>query len=335
MSCFLYDLCAYVVHTKYSPKPIFTNTFSTNSMTKKILLFLFVLPFISPIKASQPDTTIIKKHLVAITQTPKFRNYKNLDQLNQTADYIYEVFAQYSDSVSFQNYQATGNTYKNVICSFGTEHKERIIVGAHYDVCGDQEGADDNASGVVGILELARLLEKENLNYRIDLVAYSLEEPPFFRSKYMGSYIHAKYLKDNEIPVLGMVSVEMIGYFKDEKKSQEFPIGILSWYYGNKGDFITLVKRYGAKKFANQFAKRYKSTKTIKTETFSGPSSLAGIDFSDHLNYWKFGFSALMITDTSFYRNKNYHQSTDTIDTLDIPRMAQVIEGIFETLLKF
>ena len=71
----------------------------------------------------------------------------------------------------------------------------------------------------------------------------------------------------------------------------------------------------------------------IKTKKFSGPKSLQGIDFSDHLNYWKFGYSALMITDTAFFRNKNYHQKTDTLDTLDLPRMALVIDGVIETLL--
>lgn len=123
----------------------------------------------------------------------------------------------YSDSVSTQSYTANGLQYKNIICSFGTENARRIIAGAHYDVCGAQEGADDNASGIAGLLELARLLKGQKLNYRIDLVAYSLEEPPYFRTQYMGSYIHAKSLADSKANVYGMISLEMIGYFKDEK----------------------------------------------------------------------------------------------------------------------
>src|SRR5690606_33400364 len=121
----------------------------------------------------------------AITKTEKFRNYKNIDQLNKTADYIKSVFSQYSDSVFIQEYLVNGQVFKNVICSFGTENKKSVIVGAHYDVCENQEGADDNASGVVGLLELSRLLKDQKLNQRIDLVAYSLEEPPFFRTEYM------------------------------------------------------------------------------------------------------------------------------------------------------
>lgn len=279
------------------------------------------------------DTILIKNHLTSITKTDQFRTYNDLDQLNATADYIKEVFNQYSDSVYIQEYNIGKNVYKNVICSFGTEHEKRIIVGAHYDVCGNQEGADDNASGVVGLLELARMLQGQKLNQRIDLVAYTLEEPPFFRTEYMGSYIHAKSLAENNVEVAGMIALEMIGYFKDEKKTQSYPLGFLSLFYGNKGNYITLVKKTGAGKFTRKFCKSFKSTKTIKTKKFTGPPSLPGIDFSDHMNYWNFGFKALMITDTAFYRNQNYHQTSDKMETLDLQRMAKVIDGVYQTLI--
>lgn len=285
----------------------------------------------SPVPA---DSVQVKKHLLALTQTPQFRNHKNMDQLNAIADYIHQTFRIYTDSTSFQKYKVEGKEYKNVICSFGIENSKRIIIGAHYDVCGDQQGADDNATGVTALLELARMLEGQKLNYRIDLVAYTLEEPPYFRTENMGSYIHAKYLKDNHIDVYGMASVEMIGYFKDEKKSQDFPVGILSWIYGDKGDFITLVKRFiGAGPFVGNFIDHFKEANQIKTETFPAPEFVKGVDFSDHLNYWKFNFPALMITDTSFFRNKNYHKSTDTLETLDIQRMTKVIDAIFLSII--
>lgn len=317
------------------------NAFSRKK-TIFLILVLAVLTFLSlqlykpqypPQNLSKKsDAALVKNHLLALTDIPEFRNYKNVDQLDSIANYIKHDFSKYSDSVSFQEFKVEGIVYKNVIASFGTKNKERIIVGAHYDVCGDQDGADDNATGTTALLEMARLLKGEKLKYRIDLVAYTLEEPPYFRTENMGSYVHAKYLKDNNIDIFGMVSVEMIGYFNDSENSQDYPLGLLSWYYGNKGDFITIIKSFNAGNFANQFNKNFKKSGQIKTETFTAPKFVKGIDFSDHLNYWQFGYSALMLTDTSFFRNKNYHESTDTLETLDIHRMCKVIDGLFYAL---
>lgn len=300
-------------------------------MIKIVALLVFVTSLCDA--KSSSDTTIIKNHLLALTQTNQFRTYNNTGQLNETASFIQTVFAQYADSVAIQTFTADGREYKNVIASFGTQHAKRIIIGAHYDVCEQQQGADDNASGVTGLLELARLLKGQPLNHRVDLVAYTLEEPPYFKTDFMGSYIHAKSLWDTKADVLGMISLEMIGYFKDEKRSQSYPIGLLSLFYGNKGNYITLVKKFSAGKFAKRFSRKYKATKAIRTKKFTAPASIPGIDFSDHLNYWKFGYSALMITDTSFYRNKNYHQPTDTVETLDLARMGKVIDGLYEVLV--
>lgn len=300
----------------------------------KYLFFLISLSLLQHSWTQQlSDTSLIRNHLVQLTKSDAFRHHKNPKQLNKTAGYIRNEFLKYADSVSYQEYEVKGTVYRNVIASFGTNNRQRIIVGAHYDVCGEQEGADDNASGVVGLLELARLLNQQSLNYRIDLVAYTLEEPPYFRTEYMGSYIHAQSLHENKVDVYGMVCLEMIGYFSDEKKSQDYPLGILSLFYGNKGNYITLVKKSSAGKFAKQFSKEYKATKAIKTKKFTGPETLSGIDYSDHLNYWKFGYSALMVTNTAFYRNKNYHHLTDTMETLDIYRMSKVINGVYQSLI--
>ncbi|MDR4953118.1 M28 family peptidase [Chryseobacterium sp. ES2] len=228
------------------------------------------------------DASLVKKHLMALTQTPQFRNHKNIDQLNAVADYIHQTFATYVDNTTFQEYKVDGKVYKNVITSFGPENAKRIIIGAHYDVCGDQQGADDNATGVTALLELARMLKGQKLKYRVDLVAYTLEEPPYFRTE----------------------------------------------------NFITLVKKMtGAGPFVRNFIGNFKDSKQIKTETFSAPKFVAGIDYSDHLNYWNFEIPALIITDTSFFRNKNYHETTDTLETLDTKRMTKVIDAIFLSII--
>lgn len=300
---------------------------------KNLIITLLILIAHGTIQADHSDTVKIKEHLTRITKTEKARTYKNLDQLNAVAAYIHNEFSQYADTTYYQEYDVKGITYKNVICIFGSKNEETIIVGAHYDVCGDQEGADDNASGTVGLLELARMMKGKSLSYRIEMVAYSLEEPPYFRSQYMGSYIHAKSLKERNSNVFGMVCLEMIGYFDSRKKSQDYPLGFLSMFYGNKGDYITLVNKFSKGKFARKFTRKFKKNSTVEAKKFTGPKALEGIDFSDHLNYWKFGYSSTMITDTAFYRNKNYHRKSDKMDTLDLSKMAQVIDGVFEALM--
>jgi hypothetical protein len=299
---------------------------------KKYISLLFIFFFFN-LTYAQTDTLIVVQHLKNITKTTEYRNYKNIETLNYVAAYIFDEFKKYTPNTRYQEYELDGKVYKNVIANFGPSTAKTIVVGAHYDVCGEQEGADDNASGVVGLLELARQLQGQNLNYNIELVAFTLEEPPYFRTEYMGSYIHAKSLHDSDREVFGMVSLEMIGYFKDEKNTQNYPIGILSWFYGNRGDYITIVSKFGKGKFARKFTREFLNENLIKTKKFTGPKSLPGIDFSDHLNYWKFGYSALMLTDTAFYRNPNYHKKTDKMETLDIYRMSKVIDNTFKALI--
>lgn len=295
--------------------------------------FLIVFTFFSfPFTGMcQSDTSIIRSHMQFLTETPVSRSYDHPEQLDDVANYIYNVFSRYADTVYFQKYPMGKTNSQNVVAVFGPRETARTIIGAHYDVCGDQAGADDNASGITGLLELARLLDTARLTECIELVAYTLEEPPFFRTDKMGSYIHAQSLVRDSVKVKGMVCLEMIGYFADEKHTQDYPLGFLKLFYGSRGNYITLVNKFGPGKFARRFTKKYKHAHVVRTKRFKGPKSLTGIDFSDHLNYWKFGFSALMITDTAFYRNKEYH-GNDTLDRLDLARMAKVIDGVYKVI---
>jgi Zn-dependent M28 family amino/carboxypeptidase len=296
---------------------------------------LFILLFSHKnLNAQIADTSVIKQHLIAITGANGFRNYKDTNTLNEVAGYIFNDFAKYADTVYYQYFFVEGTRYKNVVARINSNKNLPVIVlGAHYDVCGYQNGADDNASGVAGLLESARLLSNQINNYTIELVAYTLEEPPFFRTEFMGSNVHAQNLLKNETDVFGMVSLEMIGFFSDDAHSQDYPLNFLKLFYGNKGDFITLVNRIQKGKFARNFTKTYSKNKLIHSKKFTGPHTLTGIDFSDHMNYWNSGISALMLTDTAFYRNKNYHESGDTIESLDLKRMSKVIDTLVETLL--
>lgn len=273
------------------------------------------------------DTVILKSNMQQIINFG-YRNYQNKIALDNVANFIKTKFETVSDSVWEQKFSVKGEGYKNIIASINTDKKERIIIGAHYDVCENQDGADDNASGVVGLIRLAELLKTEKLNYRIDFVAYTLEEPPFFGTEAMGSAIHAAYLFDNKIPVKGMICLEMIGYFTDMKNSQNYPFAPLKMFYGNVGDYVTVVQQYGNGRFGNQIYKTMKEQHLLPTKSFKGPKWLRGVDYSDHRNYWKRNYSAVMITNTSFFRNTNYHKQTDKITTIDFKRMAAVIHEV-------
>jgi len=314
---------------------------------KKFLLYitLFIILFIGVFiiqnypASSQPknlkklsDTNNIIKDLETIINTSKSRNYLNIKTLDTVATYIQTELLKCSNRIDIQAFEVNERSYKNIIASFGPQNGERIIVGAHYDVCGDQDGADDNASGVAGLLELARLLKDNNLKYRLDLIAYSLEEPPFFGTENMGSYIHAKSLHEAKIPVKGMISLEMIGYYSDKQNSQDYPLGFLKWFYGNKGNYITIVEKPLNGTFSKQFKKLSFQKNSILTKSFIAPFFFGGIDLSDHRNYWKFGYSSVMITNTAFYRDLNYHTKQDVLANLDVTKIGLVVDGLYRTL---
>lgn len=281
------------------------------------------------------DKVRMYKDLKFLVKSPIARNDVNVERLNECAKYIFDEFKKLNEDVEEQKYLVNGKEYKNIICSFGPKEGERIIVGAHYDVCDNQPGADDNASGVAGMLEIARMLKQLNptLKYRIDFVAYTLEEPPNFRTANMGSAVHAKMLFDNNIKVKRMICLEMIGYFSDKRKSQEYPIGLMKLFYPTKANFIAVVGKMGQGKSVRNTKKAMKENSDIKVCSINSPAFVPGIDFSDHLNYWKYGYSAVMITDTSFYRNDNYHEKSDTLETLNIDKMAEVVKGVFASIV--
>jgi hypothetical protein len=289
-------------------------------------------------KYNNPDIRIDKKILHCavdkLTSLSPSRNYENIDSLNKAADFIKSEFFKYGYSPVEQKYSVDRVEYKNIIASYGPETAPRYIVGAHYDVAGDQAGADDNASGIAGLLALAELfkIQSPKINFRIDFVAYTLEEPPFFRTKNMGSFIHARSLHDENVNVSGMVSLEMLGFYSDALNSQFYPIPFMKLFYPSTGNFIGVVGNFASSGLIRHFSKTMKLS-GIDVESLKAPSWLIGVDFSDHLNYWKFGYPAVMITDTAFYRNPNYHSQSDTIDTLNFDKMTEVIKGVYWALI--
>ncbi len=285
------------------------------------------------------DREHLRRDVQTLTAMIPPRNAENVASLDKSAEYIFEEFRKTGGRTETQRFTQDGEEYKNVICSFGPEAGERIIVGAHYDVQGNQPGADDNASGVAGLLELSRLVQslKTDPNSRIDFVAYTLEEGQLFKhpfARHYGSYIHAKSLAQAGISVRAMIGLEMIGYFSDSPNSQKYPLFFMRWFYPDKGNFIAVVGKWGQGRLVKKVKKLLAALSQVPVESLTAMSCIPGISFSDHQSYWKFGYPAVMITDSAFYRNKNYHKLSDTADTLDFDRMAEVIKGLYWTVTR-
>lgn len=300
-----------------------------------VLCFWITQPLIFTPKiesVSQIDAEKLRIHVEKISNEFYPRSHVNLHNLNKTADYIREEFEKSGGKVSEQKYRLEGKEFRNIIVNFGEESEERFVIGAHYDSCGDTIGADDNASGVAGLIELAYQLGKEKPSRQIELVAYTLEEPPFFATTGMGSHVHAKSLKDNNVKVSLMISLEMIGYFSDEENSQEFPVSFLKLFYPTKGNFISIVGNFTNGLSVRKVKSAMQSAGDFPVYSANVPKIIPGVDFSDHRNYWIFGYDAIMITNTAFYRNKNYHTTADTPEKLDYLRMAKVVDGVYKFL---
>ena len=283
----------------------------------------------------QADPRQLYLHVKHITNTAKPRNYINIEALHQAAEYIRKQFDSLAYQTTEQTYMVAGSSYKNIIARLDKSRGEKVIIGAHYDVFGDQPGADDNASGIAGLLEIARVIKQvgNHIPYDIELVAYTLEEPPFFGTEYMGSYVHARTLHENSATIAGMICLEMIGYYSDKKNSQTYPFGFMGFFYPRKGDFIAAIANFSSRRLAENYKHVLHRTTSLKCLSFAGPSWIPGVDFSDHRNYWLYGYKGMMLTDTSFLRNKNYHQPSDTIATLNFQKMAAVVQGVINLLI--
>jgi len=262
------------------------------------------------------------------------RSFRDLPKLNKTADYIESSLRSFGCLVSKQAFTYEGRTYYNVIGEVKGSHpdkKEILIIGAHYDTAVGTPGADDNASGVAGFLELARLTALNPVERTIRFVAFSLEEPPVFGTKDMGSYVYAERTAQEGVKVYGMMSLEMIGYFCEEKGCQAYPPGV-GWLFPDQGNFISFVGNLSSRSFTREVKKSFTKAVVFPVETLNTFSSITGVDFSDHRNFWRFGFDAFMITDTAFNRNRNYHEPEDTWEKLDFERMHQVITGLYRAM---
>jgi hypothetical protein len=278
------------------------------------------------------DPGLLRAHVVALSETYHPRDWESTGNLDLCAEYIAGHFERAGAAVEFQEFEAEGRTYRNVIGRFGVGKERKYIVGAHYDSYAETPGADDNASGVAGLLELARLIGADPPGAEVELVAYTLEEPPFFTGPLMGSAVHAASVAREKPRIAGVIVLEMIGYFSDEPGSQSYPLPMLKVFYPSRGDFITVVGRWDQGGWIKELKRGMKGATALPVYSFRGPAALPGVDFSDHRNYWPHGIPAAMVTNTAFYRNTAYHTGHDTADRLDYDRMAMVVVAVCEAI---
>lgn len=309
---------------------------------------LVVQPFVQPVPSAPPavDPSRLERHVRKLSVDFYPRSHDRVDNLDAAARYITDEFKAAGAAVTIQEVKVEGESYQNVIARFGPGQGPVLVVGAHYDSHADTRkpgdvadthtpGADDNASGVVGLIELAHLLGRHPQARPIELVAYTLEEPPHFRTEHMGSAWHANSLRAAGREVRLMLSLEMIGYFNDAPGSQRYPISAMSYLYPDRGNFIALVGKldnFAATRRAKAFMA---GASDLPVYSLNGPVLVQGIDYSDHRNYWRAGFPALMVTDTAFQRNAHYHRAGDTADTLDYVRSAKVVRSIYALTQQF
>lgn len=308
-----------------------------------VVVGLAILMVVQPIFPSQPANIAVRvtpgalqDHVKMLSQTNPPRNGET--NLGITAAYIKRQFERVKGKIGAVNedtFTVDGKTYSNISLLLGEGNRSRIVIGAHYDSFDGFPGADDNASGVAVLLEVAKLLTDRDNKNDIELIAYSQEEPPSFGSENMGSYYHAKRLADNNIKVKLMISLEMLGYYNDDEGSQFYPLPGMDLIYPKKGNFISLVSDLKSALKVRRAKQHMQSAIDFPAYSLTAPGFLQGVSWSDQRWFWANGFPAIMVTDTAFYRNLAYHTENDTMDKLNFEKMAKVADGVHQIIIAF
>ena len=271
------------------------------------------------------------RHVKSLSVDIGDRHLWKENSLTKAADYIESIFSDSGYHVQPQTFSCYGRSVSNLIAEKHGKETHAVVIGAHYDTVPGTPGADDNASAVAGLLELARLCKDMSTPKTLLFVAFVNEEPPCFGSMNMGSMVYAKHLKDSAAPVDVMVSLEMIGVYSKEQ-IQQYPLPGMGLFYPKTADFIGIAGNLRSSKYVSLFRRGIKKYSTLDARSLRAPEYVGGINLSDNYSFWRHGYKAVMITDTSFFRNRNYLQETDTIETLDFERMAELIQGLSWTL---
>jgi hypothetical protein len=273
----------------------------------------------------------LARHITAIASVP--HNIKHYAELERAARYIEAELTALGYTPVPQIYTVEGKAVRNIEVTIEPQDPARargsIVIGAHYDSYGDAPGANDNGTGTAATLELARLLMdlRGKSAARIRLVLFVNEEPPYFQTPDMGSVRYAQLMKERREPIIGMISLETMGYFRDEPGSQKYPppLGLL---YPNTGNFIAFVGMTGSRPFVRAAVQSFRNHTSFPSVGGVAPGFMPGIGWSDHWSFEGIDVPALMITDTAPFRYGHYHEPSDTPDKIDIDRLARITAGV-------
>lgn len=276
----------------------------------------------------------LKAHVRHLAESIGIRNTSRPAAYRQAAEYIENCFTELGCHVNVQEYQVTGLTVRNLeVVMEGASSRPGLVLGAHYDSV-DGPAANDNASGVAALLEIARLIKERGRvpKRSIHFVAFANEEPPYFYSEEMGSLVYARSLKARKIKLMGMICLETVGYYSDQPGTQLIPEILASLYSNDRGNFIGFFSNRQSRKFLKQVVGDFRAHAVVPSEGLAAPGIVPGIDFSDHWAFWECGYNAIMVTDTAFMRYPHYHLPSDTWDKLTYEPFTRVVAALAETV---
>ena len=277
--------------------------------------------------------TRLRGHVVAIASTP--HNVEHPIELERAARHIEGALASMGYAVRRQSFSAGGERVRNieVVVDPARPDAETLVIGAHYDSAYEAPGANDNATGTAAVIELARALAdlRGKAALRLRLVLFVNEEPPWFQTPLMGSVVYAAQLKRSGEPVLGMISLETIGYYSDRPHSQHYPWPLAS-LYPDTGNFVAFVGTTGSRGFVRRTVGSFRSVARFPSVGGTAPGLVQGVDWSDHWAFAGEGMPALMVTDTAPFRYPQYHSLADTPDKIDYDRLARLVAGLDRTI---
>ncbi len=262
------------------------------------------------------------------------RNMRRYHALEEAARYIEGQLRSAGYSVASETYRVEGRPVRNLIAFLeGAGGRDEVVVlGAHYDSYWGSPGANDNATGVAALLEIARGFASAAPPGRsIRFVAFVNEEPPYFKTRHMGSLVHATQGRGQEEKIIAMLSLETIGYYSDAPNSQFFPYH-LGLFYPWTGNFLGFVANRESRDLLLRAITVFRRHTPFPSEGLSAPAWITGVDWSDHWSFWEQGIPALMVTDTAPYRYPHYHTSEDTPDKVDFYGLTRVTLGLAQVL---